>query len=381
MIKQSTDKKINYDDPEYRITPFQQAAASCTGAVVTSVLVTPLDVVKIRLQAQQKSVKQSKCFLYCNGLMDHICSCNPEGPYKWYQKPGHFNGTWDAFVKIGRYEGITSLWSGLSPTLVLALPATIVYFVTYEQLRLKLKDVYNQRKGSDVYKQPYWIPLLSGATARVFSVTVVSPLELIRTKMQSQKLTYLEISEALKLLIKQDGVRGLWMGVFPTLLRDVPFSAIYWMHYETIKSMFGHPDSHPSFWLSFMAGGISGGVAAAVTVPFDVVKTHQQIKFGETALSDGKPKVHKTTMQILRQIYVEQGIRGWFAGTVPRLIKVAPACAIMISSFEYGKVFFNRLANQRFESQKLSSSHRSPSIVSQHSDKNITTSSSSQDVL
>lgn len=28
--------KIDYDDPKYRITPFQQAAASCTGAVITS---------------------------------------------------------------------------------------------------------------------------------------------------------------------------------------------------------------------------------------------------------------------------------------------------------------------------------------------------------
>lgn len=37
---------------------------------------------------------QSKCYLYCNGLMDHVCSCNPEDPNsKWLQRPGHFNGT------------------------------------------------------------------------------------------------------------------------------------------------------------------------------------------------------------------------------------------------------------------------------------------------
>lgn len=39
-------------------------------------------------------------------------------------------------------------------------------------------------------KQPFAIPLLAGMGARVFSVTVVSPLELIRTKMQSQRLSY-----------------------------------------------------------------------------------------------------------------------------------------------------------------------------------------------
>lgn len=45
----------------------------------------------------------------------------------------------DALIKISKTEGLTSLWSGLSPTLVLAVPATVIYFVSYEQLRLYLK--------------------------------------------------------------------------------------------------------------------------------------------------------------------------------------------------------------------------------------------------
>lgn len=38
--------------------------------------------------------------------------------------------------------------------------------------------------------QPIWIPLIAGATARTAAVSIVSPLELIRTKMQSKNLTY-----------------------------------------------------------------------------------------------------------------------------------------------------------------------------------------------
>ena len=89
----------------------------------------------------------------------------------------------DALVKIARSEGPLSLWSGLSPTLVLAVPATVVYFVTYENLRLLVKD----RHGGI---QPYWGPLIAGTAARFWAVTLVSPLELIRTKMQSKKLSY-----------------------------------------------------------------------------------------------------------------------------------------------------------------------------------------------
>lgn len=44
-------------------------------------------------------------------------------------------------IKISKKEGVRSLWSGLSPTLVLAVPATIVYFVSYEQLRLFMKVI------------------------------------------------------------------------------------------------------------------------------------------------------------------------------------------------------------------------------------------------
>ncbi|CAG9824991.1 unnamed protein product [Phaedon cochleariae] len=349
MSSKNSPNKIDYDDPAFRISPVQQAAASCTGAVITSFFVTPLDVVKIRLQAQQASAKtQTKCFLYCNGLMDHFCSCCPDDPNsRWLQRPGHFNGTIDAFLKISRTEGVSSLWSGLSPTLVLAIPATIVYFVIYEQLRLKLKDVYNKNTDGNRRKQPFWIPLVSGATARVFSASIVSPLELIRTKMQAQRQSYLEIGEALKLLVKQDGVRGLWKGIFPTLYRDVPFSAIYWMNYETMKTFLGGPDSPPSFWISFISGASSGTLAATFTTPFDVVKTHQQIEFGESTLYGDKPHKSRTTVEVIRQIHREHGIRGLFAGVTPRVIKVAPACAIMISSFEYGKVFFNRCPQEK----------------------------------
>lgn len=45
-------------------------------------------------------------------------------------------------MKISRHEGAKSLWSGLGPTLILALPATVIYFVLYEQLRVRIKDQY-----------------------------------------------------------------------------------------------------------------------------------------------------------------------------------------------------------------------------------------------
>lgn len=326
------------------ISPLQQMISSCTGAIVTSLFVTPLDVVKIRLQAQRKEFLKHKCFLYCNGLMDHLCYCvngNGNGyavsptnnSQKWYKRPGHFNGTLDAFVKISRTEGIKSLWSGLPPTLVMAVPATVVYFTLYDQLRHK----FHLWSGS--YEQPIWVPMLAGSGARVLAVTVISPLELVRTKMQSKRLSYLELGIGVKQLVETKGIFSLWRGLGPTLLRDVPFSTVYWSIYETLKNRFDQ--QKPTVGFSFCAGAFAGTISAIVTTPFDVVKTHRQIELGEMeALKETRTLV--PTYRLLIDLYQSQGINSIFTGLVPRIVKIAPACAIMISTYEFGKTFFSR---------------------------------------
>lgn len=266
--------------------------------------------------------------------MEHLCPCFPHLQVR--SSKLQLKGTVDAFLKISRHEGVKSLWSGLGPTLVLALPTTVLYFVAYEQFRLRLKD-YNTKHTGDV-NVPMWVPAVAGCSARVLAVTCVNPLELIRTKMQSQKLSYFEVGGALKILLREYGAIGLWKGLFPTILRDVPFSSIYWTSYETCKKLYNVKD--PTVAFSFCAGAVSGSIAAFCTVPFDVVKTHQQIEFGETVIYADKPGKPSSTFQIMFKIFKNNGIRGLYAGVIPRLIKVAPACAIMIASFEYGKSFF-----------------------------------------
>ncbi|XP_006636200.1 mitochondrial glutathione transporter SLC25A40 [Lepisosteus oculatus] len=323
------------------ITPVQQMIASSSGALLTSLFVTPLDVVKIRLQAQRSPFWKGKCFLYCNGLMDHICVCENGNSKAWYKAPGHFTGTLDAFIKIIQKEGIKSLWSGLPPTLVMAVPATVIYFTCYDQLCAILK----YRMGSDSNEAP----LLAGALARVGSVTVISPLELIRTKMQSQKLSYRELNTFIRTSVAADGWLSLWRGLGPTLLRDVPFSAMYWYNYELGKKWLCEKNDarEPTFMITFTSGAVSGSIASIITLPFDVVKTRRQIELGELEALNLSPRASSSTMHVMRRIVAENGVRGLFAGFLPRLIKVAPACAIMISTYEFGKAFFHRRNRER----------------------------------
>ncbi|XP_055680822.1 probable mitochondrial glutathione transporter SLC25A40 isoform X2 [Lutzomyia longipalpis] len=342
----SPAKHYDIDDPRFRIHPSQQMVSACSGALLTSLFMTPLDVVKTRLQAQQKMLLSNKCFLYCNGLMDHLCPCGTNGILK---TTPHLNGTIDAFAKISQSEGIRALWSGLSPTLVLAVPTTVIYFVAYEQLRVHAKDKYTEFHP-DCTGTPWWIAMGAGSLGRTIAATIVSPLELVRTKMQSQKLSYWEVGQALKSMVNTQGILGLWTGLRPTLFRDVPFSGIYWTSYESIKALCNVTGS-PSFQFSFIGGAVSGSIAAIITTPFDVVKTHKQIELGEKLIYTDTPKKPKneSVFPALESIYRLHGIRGLFAGIIPRLVKVAPACAIMLSSFEYGKAFFHTYNVTQFQ--------------------------------
>jgi solute carrier family 25 protein 39/40 len=53
-----------------------------------------------------------------------------------------------------------------------------------------------------------------------------------------------------------------------------------------------------------------------------------------------KPSRSSNTWTIIQRIYHQNGLKGLFTGLTPRLVKVAPACAIMIATFEHGKRFF-----------------------------------------
>jgi solute carrier family 25 protein 39/40 len=98
----------------------------------------------------------------------------------------------------------------------MSLPNTVIYFTTYEQLKC-----FMGYKASNL--NPV-IPGMAGGLARMLAVICTSPLELIRTKKMSAKLSYADLTKTLKESIAKDGVRSLWRGLVPTIWRDLPFS-------------------------------------------------------------------------------------------------------------------------------------------------------------
>eukprot|EP00026_Physarum_polycephalum_P008717 Phypoly_transcript_08815.p1 GENE.Phypoly_transcript_08815~~Phypoly_transcript_08815.p1 ORF type:complete len:315 (+),score=45.45 Phypoly_transcript_08815:179-1123(+) len=277
-----------------------QLVAASFGGAISAIVTCPFDVVKTRLQVAPTRT-------------------NPRF------KQQVFSGTLDAFVKIVRNEGIFTLWRGLAPSLVMTVPNAAIYFNTYEALKKRLTKLD--------FPFPALVPLVSGALARVVAATTLAPLELIRTNFQAQQK-----GKSILAFVRKTGFRGMWLGVGATLSRDVPFSAIYWSCYELVKGELKNKipqTTYGAFVTSFLSGCFSGMLSAVLTTPIDLVKTRVQTHVPANKKCVAKPP--PTARDIVMLIYKEEGVKGFMRGWVPRASKVGPACAIMISSYEFIK--------------------------------------------
>ncbi|KAL6943275.1 hypothetical protein ACO0RG_002267 [Hanseniaspora osmophila] len=364
----------------------QRMLSACIGSLFTSLFLTPMDVVRVRVQQQgmlpgcdcppvsepilesppvrnaQNALKRSTLapskltqkiplpavFWEEQCFKDLHCSRNPQT---------NFTGTLDAFKKISQFEGIRTLWRGLSLTLLMAIPSNVVYYSGYESLR-------------DLSPLNAMYPTLNsfgcGAFARVIAATTVAPLELLKTRLQSIPASsgaksfgiIKDLLVETRFEINKVGYRALFKGLEITFWRDVPFSAIYWGSYESYKKNMwfknfffttAPPDSNWNYFLNtFIGGSISGTIAGLITHPFDVGKTRLQISAmrddkAVSALNGSNSYAHNKNMFVyLNNVKKAEGIGALYAGLLPRLIKIAPSCAIMISTYEVTKKLFQQ---------------------------------------
>ena len=121
--------------------------------------------------------------------------------------------------------GISGLWRGLLPSLVMVLNPTI-QFVLYERLVSRLLSSRGSNKGlttGDVF--------LLTAVAKLGSTLVTYPLLLIKSRLQaaskgSSVTQYTGVINALKLILREEGVRGLFKGLRMKILQTILTAAL-----------------------------------------------------------------------------------------------------------------------------------------------------------
>ena len=212
-------------------------------------------------------------------------------------------GTFSTLLSIARNEGYSGLYAGLRPTLVMSVPNTVLYFTAYDELSIRMRQNHatmnagkNSREDTttiicassleeDARKQDY-IPLIAGSTARLIASLATAPLELIRTRQASavsNNSMPVGMMDEFRLLLRQNGVSSLYVGLAPTLWRDVPFSGIYWLFLERFRNALSDSNElgvwggqyyrknglkiPPSIEAmhAFVSGAAAGSIAAAFT--------------------------------------------------------------------------------------------------------------------
>jgi len=155
--------------------------------------------------------------------------------------------------------------------------------------------------------------MLAGMTAGVVaSVTAVTPTERIKTALIDDARSggnhrYKSNMHCIKLIIAEDGFKGLYRGLTGTTLKQASATSFRMGSYNIIKDFEERKGVKQSTGVNFLNGAVAGVVTTVLSQPFDTVKTRSQA--AEVT----------TTMQAVTSVLRKDGIRGFWRGTVMRL--------------------------------------------------------------
>lgn len=221
---------------------------------------------------------------------------------------------------------------------------------SYEHIKLHLATGTEAFSHSSIR---HILPGISGGVARILVVSLTSPIELIRT-IRTGGVSLSSYSIA-KDLVANHGIAGLYRGWRSSILRDAPYSAIYWFVFERFRPIFSELFHNSdilttrdaernrtllySNTVNFMSGSSGGIIAAICTHPFDVLKTRQQLSACSAAIPATRSSAvlcssSSSVITGLTQIFSEGGVGGLFRGLSLRIATVVPAGAILVTVYE-----------------------------------------------
>lgn len=287
------------------------ACGSVAGAIGATV-VYPIDLVKTRMQNQRsgkivQAAHAGERILYRNSI--------------------------DCFKKVIAGEGVVGLYRGLLPQLVGVAPEKAIKLTVNDLVRGLLRD-----------KQSHQISLaseiISGGSAGASQVIFTNPLEIVKIRLQIQgelaKLNPGHVNVGAVYIVKELGLKGLYKGAAACLLRDIPFSAIYFTAYSHLKTDFfnegkimsdGHKKKLSPLEL-LSAGAIAGMPASYLATPADVIKTRLQV------IPRPGQQTYSGIMDAARKIRAQEGFTAFFKGGPARVFRSSPQFGVTLLSYE-----------------------------------------------
>ncbi|KAK4985334.1 Mitochondrial succinate-fumarate transporter [Elasticomyces elasticus] len=281
------------------------------GAGMTEALVChPLDTIKVRMQLSRRA-----------------------------RAPGvKRRGFVQTGVEIVKRETPLGLYKGLGAVMTGIVPKMAIRFTSYEWYKQALAS----SSGEITSRATFLAGLAAGVTE---AVAVVTPMEVIKIRLQAQHHSmadpldvpkYRNAAHAMYTVVKEEGVRALYRGVSLTALRQGTNQAVNFTAYTEFKAFLQARQADTSAelpsWQTACIGLVSGAMGPLSNAPIDTIKTRLQktpSEPGETALG--------RIVGISQNMWKQEGIRAFWMGITPRVMRVAPGQAVTFAVYEYLK--------------------------------------------
>ncbi|KAL9261891.1 Mitochondrial magnesium exporter 1-like protein [Drosera capensis] len=270
-------------------------------------------------------------------------------------------------------DGLRGIYRGITPGLTGSLATGATYFGFIESTKKWIDQTHPSLGGHGSH-------FISGAIGDALGSFIYVPCEVIKQRMQVQGTSttwsvvtnnaassnqipgmrmytyYTGMFHAGHSIWKEQGAKGLYAGYWSTLARDLPFAGLMVTFYEGFKNL---NDYGKKQWLSnsdydasstmegLVIGGVAGGLSAYATTPLDVIKTRLQVQ-GSTLSLGAAMKYHSSFPPLsssgsryngwfdaIQRTWRIEGIRGFFLGSIPRILWYVPASALTFMAVEF----------------------------------------------
>ncbi|XP_045932453.1 mitochondrial thiamine pyrophosphate carrier [Micropterus dolomieu] len=292
------------------LAPEEAALAGSAAGMVTRALISPFDVLKIRFQLQ----------------IERVSSKRPEGKY-W--------GLFQASHCIYSEEGLSAFWKGHIPAQLLSICFGAVQFASFEFLT----EVVHKMTPYD--SQTAGVHFVCGGLAACSATAVCQPLDTLRTRFAAQgnPKVYRNLRHAVSTMCRSEGVLTFYRGLSPTLLAVFPYAGLQFYTYNIFKKLLAPPPKAGKSGgdlRSLVCGSGAGIISKTMTYPFDLFKKRLQVGGFEAArVHFGQVRSYRGLADCVVHIAKEEGVRGFFKGLYPSLVKAALSTGFTFFWYEF----------------------------------------------
>ena len=248
-----------------------------------------------------------------------------------------YRGMIHALTHMTKTEGLSSLWTGLTPALARQVSYSSMCMVLYEPL---LSQLHHDRAQpvSFVHR------LGAGGCAGAVSIALANGFDVLKVQMQANRsgkqLFPAGMIPALRYIYAKEGWAGFSRGLWPNVQRGFIVNAAELGCYDHSKhwlsQVWGLELTSPVLHVG--ASVMAGFTGAATSNPIDVIKTRLMTQ--GSSLSNSNMQ-YRGTMDCFVQIIRQESLATLYAGFIPNWMRKGPWCVIFFVSYEHYRSLFS----------------------------------------